>query len=104
MALKKLVATGALAAGLGLGVAAPAWAEQPMTDPTAIQSQIQNKLDRVLSPDDQIEVKVDANGVVALLGDVESGGEEKVAVDAAKSTPGVTQVKDDLRVMPFYAP
>jgi osmotically-inducible protein OsmY len=104
MAWKKLVATMALGAGFGFGVAGPAWAEEPVTTSTETQQQIQDNLSRVRSVSDQIEVKVDPNGVVKLLGDVESSGEEKAAVDAAKSIPGVTQVKDDLRVMPIQTP
>lgn len=104
MAFKQLVTTVALGAGLGLGVAAPAWAEQPMTDMTATQQEIQNKLSRAESSGDQIEVKIDANGVVKLLGDVDSDGQEKTAVDVAKSVPGVTQVQNDLRVSPTFTP
>lgn len=78
--------------------------EQSMPNPTATQQEIKNELSREVGIDNAIEVKVDANGVAKLLGPVQSGEEEQEAVDAAKSVPGVTKVKDDLRVLPSYTP
>jgi osmotically-inducible protein OsmY len=109
MAWKQLVGRVALGAGLGLGVAAPAWAQaEPImnetTDVTSVQQAVQSKLSKATSTANQIEVHVDPSGVVKLTGFVESDTERSLAVQAAQGIPGVTEVHEDLRVLPRYSP
>jgi osmotically-inducible protein OsmY len=108
MAWKQLVATAVVGAGLSLGVGVPAWAQSPMMDATSdvttVQQAVQKKLSQSTSGSDQIEVNVDPNGVVSLTGFVGSDAEKTLAVQAAQSIPGVTDVHEDLRVVPIYLP
>jgi len=109
MALKQLLGTVALGAGLGLGSAAPTWAQaEPIMnetgDVTSVQQEVQSKLGKATAAANKIEVNVDPNGVVRLTGFVESDAERSLAVQAAQGISGVTEVHEDLRVLPIYSP
>jgi len=72
----------------------------PPTDPDIVQQRIENALRRNAEVEaSRIDVSVDG-GKVTLRGQVQTWFERSVAEHAAWGAPGVTEVKDELRVQP----
>jgi hypothetical protein len=82
--------------------AALAPAGPPPADPGAVQSAAQERINRVMSIANRVEVVVDPAGVANLSGFVSSELERDQAIRLARETPGVTGVVEDLRVMPIF--
>jgi hypothetical protein len=76
-------------------------ATQAPPSPAALQAEINKQIDRFMTVLNNIDVEVDAYGVVRLSGFVTSHEERDQAIRLATRTPGVTAVLEDLRVMPF---
>jgi hypothetical protein len=79
----------------------PIAAMQPPANPVAVQEDINRQIKQFMTVLNNIDVEVDAYGVVRLSGFVTSDEERDQAIRLAKRTPGVTAVREDLRVMPF---
>jgi osmotically-inducible protein OsmY len=75
-------------------------AASPAMDPDVVQQRIENALRRNAEVEaSRINVSV-AGGKVTLRGEVRTWFERSVAEHAAWGAPGVTEVKDELRVQP----